>query len=567
MFIIARSRKISNDCLEIGCIESGEGCYALQFAEDIRIYGHLAVFLMGLGESWQKKEVTVMQYFDEGDMRISEALIRIRERVDQLTTIVAAHHSAGESSPLRLGHLNDLLKVVEQIIQQTTGANDAKRRREHEPDGGCIVIPEVSFTVPSGTQIGRWAAVNRFFDLERNQLQCIFSATTNLVMVTNHEGLVTLLNPAAEHFFAGRSWRSVPFWQLLELPGSELQQVLSTYTPEDHHEIYLAEAGQWFNLRLVPFDPHAQVPAGFILILNDITWLVDSRQHLEKLVAERTHALANSEKMLRLIFDSVGNGILLLSDDYHIVKANHRAGQIHACPPDELVGKDLRDLTDNQGRWTLISCVAALNEESSMGAEIQVRRSDGSMLPASFMVTRVEIDGRIFWPVIVRDISRQKALEERLLMEKQQVEEMNVTLRTVMKSVDGDRKEFENNLARRIRTQLLPALDRVGTESSATIRASYLDLVREQLVGLTSGSASEIDASLLKLSKTEIRICQFVQAGRSTKDICEAMNLAFETVQTHRKNIRRKLGLRGKNVNLHSYLIGRRSLLASENDI
>lgn len=511
-----------------------------------------------------------MQQFKGGDRQVSIALNRIRSRVSQLARTVATDHANAENSRLCVECLRDVASLVEQVSPQTFEDKEALVQLVHELESEERIAPDAAFVLQPGTRaadgLGRLPTAHRFLDLERNQLQSIFSATTNLVMVTNHEGMVTLLNPAAEQFFAGKSWRNVAFWQLLELPGSELQQVLAAYTPEDHHEIYLAEAGQWFNLRLVPFDPYAQVPAGFILILNDITWLVDSRQHLEKLVADRTHALANSEKMLRLIFDSVGNGILLLSDDYHIVKANQRAGQIHACHPDALVGKDLRDLTDNQGRWTLISCVAALNEESSMSAEIQVLRSDGTMLPARFLVTRVEIDGRIFWPVIVRDISRQKALEERLLMEKQQVEEMNVTLRNVMKSVDGDRKEFENNLARRIRTQLLPALDRVGGEPSANIRASYLDLVREQLVGLTSGSASEIDASLLKLSKTEIRICQFVQAGSSTKDICEAMNLAFETVQTHRKNIRRKLGLRGRNVNLHSYLIGRRSLLASVDD-
>jgi PAS domain S-box-containing protein len=266
--------------------------------------------------------------------------------------------------------------------------------------------------------------------------------------------------------------------------------------------------------------------------------------------------------MLRLIFQSVGNGILLLSDEYRIVKANQRAGQIHACSSDELIGKDLRDLTDNHGRWTLMSCVGDLSGESRISAELQVRRFDGTMLPASFTVSRVVMDGRNFWSVIVRDISRQKALQERLRLEKQQVEEMNVTLRNVMKSVDSERKDFESKLGRRIRSHLLPALDRIAKEPSESIRASYLDLVREQLIGLTSGTASEIDANLLKLSKTEMRICQFIQAGCSTKDICEAMNLAFETVQTHRKNIRRKLGLRGKNVNLHSYLIGRRPLVS-----
>lgn len=408
---------------------------------------------------------------------------------------------------------------------------------------------------------------NRLLDLELHQLQCIFSVTTNLVMVADHQGMVRLLNPAAEQFFAGYAWRRVPFWELLELPGGGLREVLAEFIPDTHHEIYLSRAGQWFNLRLVPYAPDTDVPDGFILILNDITWLIDNQQYLEKLVADRTRALANSEKMLRLIFQSVGNGILLLSDDYRIVKANQRAGQIHDCRPDDLIGRDLRDLTDTYGRLTLMSCVAALAGEASMSAEILVRRSDGSMLPASFMVTRVDIDGRLFWPVIVRDISRQKALEERLRKEKQQVEDMNVTLRNVMKSVDSDRREFENNLARRIRTHLLPALDRIADEPSQNIRASYLDLVREQLIGLTAGTTSELDANLLKLSKTEMRICQFVQAGCSTKDICEAMNLAFETVQTHRKNIRRKLGLRGKNVNLHSFLIGRRSLSAEERDV
>jgi len=307
-----------------------------------------------------------MQQFKEGAIQVSEALTRIREQLDQLARIVGADHAALEHSPLSLERLRNVLSLVEQLVPENTGGKDVEIPRVHGLESNLKAPPAVASTQQSGSPAGQLSAAHQFLDLERNQLQSIFSATTNLVMVTDHEGMVTLLNPAAEHFFAGRAWRSVPFWQLLELPGNELQQVLAAYTPEDHHEIYLAEAGQWFNLRLVPFDPPAQVPVGFILILNDITWLVDSRQHLEKLVAERTHALANSEKMLRLIFDSVGNGILLLSDDYHIVKANQRAGQIHACSPDLLIGKDLRDLTDNQGRWTLISCVGALNEESSM---------------------------------------------------------------------------------------------------------------------------------------------------------------------------------------------------------
>jgi DNA-binding CsgD family transcriptional regulator len=45
-----------------------------------------------------------------------------------------------------------------------------------------------------------------------------------------------------------------------------------------------------------------------------------------------------------------------------------------------------------------------------------------------------------------------------------------------------------------------------------------------------------------------------VRLGSGTKDIAELLNASFETIQTHRKNIRRKLGLRRKGVSLFAFL-------------
>lgn len=147
--------------------------------------------------------------------------------------------------------------------------------------------------------------------------------------------------------------------------------------------------------------------------------------------------------------------------------------------------------------------------------------------------------------------------QDLLRKEKAQTDEMNVTLRNVMKSIETDRCDLEQNVSLKIRSHLLPALEKVRHESEARIRSSFLDLIQEQMIALTSGFNSELDASLLKLSRTEIRICGFIQAGCSSKEISEAMNLAFDTIRTHRKNIRKKLGLQGKDVNLHSYLANR----------
>lgn len=404
----------------------------------------------------------------------------------------------------------------------------------------------------------RWLrAANRSLTLEKNRYHNIFAATTNLVLVADYQGRITRTNPEAERCFPDRSAIGKLFWELLDLQGATLEQVLDKYSLGESHEIFLSGGSCCYALRILPFSPALSGVRGYILILNDITVLVDQAQELEMLVAERTHALTNSEQMLRHIFDSAGNGIMLVDESCTIVQANRRAGAIYGFAVEQLLGQDVRNLTDQAGRTELAASFSDLDGQPGKIGEIAGLRPDGSVLPTSITITRVSIDDRCFWTLIVRNISRQKALEGRLIREKTQVEEMNVTLRNVMKSIDEERRQFEGKLARKIRSDLLPALEKVRQERAAGVRSSYLDLVREQLVGLTKGFETELDAGLLKLSRTELAVCRFIQAGSTTKEICEALNLAFETVQTHRKNIRRKLGLHGKKVNLHAYLASR----------
>jgi PAS domain S-box-containing protein len=401
-------------------------------------------------------------------------------------------------------------------------------------------------------EICRLRAENNALIRERDHYQHIFSATTNLVLVADPAGRIYRINPEAEHWFPGDTAIGRYFWESLELEGSGLKEVLAFRHPESKHEIALFGGTRHYVLRILPSRPD-----GFILILNDITRLVDHAQELEKLVLERTHALTNSEAMLRHIFQSAGNGIMLVDEGFRIVKANQRACGIYGRAVDQMVGLDVRDLTDDSGREVLEACLSAREEQAGRSGEMAGLRIDGGFLPTSITVTSVAIDERRFWTVIVRDISRQKALEERLRFEKTQTEEMNVTLRNVLKSIDGERRQFERKMAGKIRDELLPVLERLNQETSAGVRASYLDLVRDQLIGLTKGFETELDAHLLKLSRTEIAICRLIRAGRTSKEICEALNLAFETVQTHRKNIRRKLGLNGRSVNLHAFLASR----------
>jgi len=264
-----------------------------------------------------------------------------------------------------------------------------------------------------------------------------------------------------------------------------------------------------------------------------------------------------SEKILGAIFMSVGEGILLVDEDLEIVKANQHACEMYGMQQQNIIGADIRSLTEETGADLLTRYFQELIEGQRKSIEVTCLYVDGKTFPATVTVTRSDLDGKKYWSIVVRDDTNQKAMETQLRKEKRQIEEMNLTLKTVMKSIEQDRKDFENRVASKIRTSLLPGLRKIDEASEAAVRKSYLAVFEEQLLSLTTGFENELDAGLLKLTRTEMEVCRLVQAGCSSKDICDAMKLSFDTIQTHRKNIRRKLSLNGKKLNLHAFLTSR----------
>ena len=62
-----------------------------------------------------------------------------------------------------------------------------------------------------------------------------------------------------------------------------------------------------------------------------------------------------------------------------------------------------------------------------------------------------------------------------------------------------------------------------------------------------SNHANDDFLKKLKLSPREIEVIKEIRGGLLTKEIAEKLNLSFYTVETHRKNIKLKLGLKGEN--------------------
>lgn len=53
--------------------------------------------------------------------------------------------------------------------------------------------------------------------------------------------------------------------------------------------------------------------------------------------------------------------------------------------------------------------------------------------------------------------------------------------------------------------------------------------------------------NLDSLTVKEFKILELAKTGKGNKEIAELFNISVDTVKTHRKNIMRKMGIKGKN--------------------
>ena len=81
-----------------------------------------------------------------------------------------------------------------------------------------------------------------------------------------------------------------------------------------------------------------------------------------------------------------------------------------------------------------------------------------------------------------------------------------------------------------------------------------LDMLRQALDNLAEDYGGRSRRDLACLSRKEIEVSNMIRYGLTNKEMAQLMKVSPQTVETHRKNIRRKLGLRGKDTNLSTYL-------------
>jgi DNA-binding CsgD family transcriptional regulator len=80
-------------------------------------------------------------------------------------------------------------------------------------------------------------------------------------------------------------------------------------------------------------------------------------------------------------------------------------------------------------------------------------------------------------------------------------------------------------------------------------------VIESSLEKITSSFSRKLLSGLSQLTPAELQVANLIKQGSRTKEIAAFLNLSPFTIKNHRGNIRNKIGINNKRVNLRSYLL------------
>ena len=157
-----------------------------------------------------------------------------------------------------------------------------------------------------------------------------------------------------------------------------------------------------------------------------------------------------------------------------------------------------------------------------------------------------------------RNITERKKAEEALKKSKEELredkialEQKNLALKELIEHMERTKNKTKEDIAINIDESVMPILKKLRLKG---LSPKYVDLLCHHLNELTSSFGRMITQKSPRLSSREIEISNLIKGGLRSKEISELLNISYQTIDKHRRNIRKKLGISKKRANLTSFL-------------
>ena len=314
-------------------------------------------------------------------------------------------------------------------------------------------------------------------------------------------------------------------------------------------------------LRSAPIDPK-DLPIGVNFTVLNVTDRKESERDLRK-----------SEQKYRLLVESTPDWVWICDEEGRQTFSNRGVTEILGYEVQEIISTSAFRLMHPEDRKNVQKWFqeAKKHKRGWRGSVIRWQHKDKSIrfletIAEPILDTKGNLTG---FTGIDRDVTGRKQSEETLKkahdelkertidleIKRKSLEELNTAMRVLLKKREADKAKIGAYVLANVKTLIEPYVEKIKHTGLNEQQKGILRILESNLDEIISPFTQEVSLKYFKLTSTEIQVATQIRQGYTTKEIAAFMNISPRTVETHRKNIRRKIGLEGKKANLRSHLL------------
>ncbi len=285
-------------------------------------------------------------------------------------------------------------------------------------------------------------------------------------------------------------------------------------------------------------------------------------------ITERKRAEEESkekEERFNALFNRSFDCVYIHDFNGHLLDANPALLDLLEYKREEAASMNLGALIDKKQREKALKVIKELKQTGSQRplTEYQLRCKDGKQV---YMETKASVIYRDNKPYAIlgigRDITERKKAEallrkktKALQLHSIKLHELNTTLKVLLKQREEDKRELEEKVMANVKELLLPYLEELNKgrlDSKSKVQVSILET---NLKNIVSPFTHRLSSKYSGFTPREIQVANLIRQEKSTKEIAEYMGVSRSAINLYRNNIRRKLGIISKKINLKSHLM------------
>lgn len=286
--------------------------------------------------------------------------------------------------------------------------------------------------------------------------------------------------------------------------------------------------------------------------------LANHRNNLQSLVDQQTTTIKQQLQFQQTLIDSLPVPIYFKDTDLKLIGANTAFCQWFGIKKNKVAGRRFDELVsaasakkDTQKDDQLI------NKHKSQEYQVKLEGKEGTRNDVVFHKAVFKDEDGAVGGIIgaMIDVTERERTSRKLAEKSEALKHANMSLRILIKQLSDAQSEDRTTNMPNLKELVMPSSDQLEAILDSPTERGYLENIMLNLNRVTSNFSKQLAQMNLGLSPKEIQVADLIRIGLSNKESAIQMNVTKSTIEFHRDNLRKKLGLKHEKKNLRAYIL------------